>query len=142
MELISMVDFVLQQENKLYEDETGFINDRLRNIIRYAKFLKLPLELWMFVPCDENGNIMKNPTFNSELSYAMAVSFQEQYHKAKERCLFVGIDIEIEEKGYVIDDKKGTRLFISDASSFKWDIESLIEYYNLTLTPTAIKQLI
>jgi len=47
--LISMTDFVLSKKYTA----TGHEN--------YANFLKQPLELWMFIPCDEDGNVLEEP---------------------------------------------------------------------------------
>ena len=30
----------------------------------YAKFLRQLLELWMFVPCDKDGNVLEEPVFS------------------------------------------------------------------------------
>lgn len=67
--LISMTEFVLKESTnkEVSKNLSGFSdivnNKRLSydNILKYANFLKQPLELWMFVPCDENGNIVKKP---------------------------------------------------------------------------------
>jgi hypothetical protein len=50
-----MTDFVLEQNKEPY-----FYYDSLWNkVIAYANFLKQPLTLGMFVPCDSNGNVVK-----------------------------------------------------------------------------------
>lgn len=53
MKLISMVNFVLQQD----------ITDiKQRNsIVKYANFLRQPLKLEMFINCDDDGNVLKEP---------------------------------------------------------------------------------
>jgi len=51
----------------------------------YSKFLKQALKLWMFVPCDEDGNVLEEPICQE---YALA---NQKYQQAKERCLFKGI---------------------------------------------------
>ena len=56
MKLISMTAFVLEDEKK-----TNWNSYNL--IVAYAKFLKQPLELWMFVPVDENGDVMSKTFF-------------------------------------------------------------------------------
>lgn len=84
MKLISMTDFVLEQGNPNNTDSQ--FTDK---VIAYAKFLKQPLKLWMFVPCDENGNFLEEPIpFDcTDLEYHL-------WCKAKERCLFKGLDID------------------------------------------------
>ena len=90
--LIPMTDFVL----KYYSDETMDELQILDLINNYATFLKQPLKLEMFVPCDENGNILEEPQMRPERN-----SFDEEdmdydaqelydYIKAKEKVLFEG----------------------------------------------------
>ena len=50
--LISMVDFILEQHEQCISSTNA--------TYKYANFLKQPLELWMFVPCDENGDVGKS----------------------------------------------------------------------------------
>jgi hypothetical protein len=85
--LISMTDFVLEVEKNSYTktEKYNIIEwqtkcDSFDKIINYAKFLKQPLELWMFVPCDSEDNVLEEP-----ISHQL-----ETYEKAKERCLFHG----------------------------------------------------
>ena len=100
--LIPMTDFVIEiDENKpKFKNFSSFseinqyeINgyNKIRN---YATFLKQPLKLEMFVPCDENGNILEEPQMRPERN-----SFDEEdmdydaqelydYIKAKEKVLF------------------------------------------------------
>jgi len=77
--LISMTDFVFEQRNK--QNITNI--RRFWNCEKYAKFLKQPLELWMFVPCDEDGNVLEKPR-----EFKNKFSTFEKYQQAKERCLF------------------------------------------------------
>jgi hypothetical protein len=84
--LITMTDFVLEQielNNKEINDDT-----RTLDIIdNYANFLKTPLKLEMFVPCDEDGNVLITPTeFNP-------IYWSEQYKKAKEKVLFDDFEV-------------------------------------------------
>ena len=123
MKLISMTDFVLEQV-QIKQSTSEF----KEVIAKYAKLLKQPLELWMIVPCDENGNILEEPnsnkfTMDNVQSFDI---FREQlyyYQQAKERCLFD----EFSEK-----DAKFV-LFANET------IEDLIEF-NPQLTKNAIKQ--
>lgn len=135
MKLISMTDFVLSQSegSTIDWEQLDWMNqeiyklDRIRN---YANFLKQPLELYMFVPCDEDGNVLDaepcslgmflkgNPFFDVYLES------KNKWDEAKERCLF---------KGFSEKDAK-IALFANET------IEDLIEF-NLTLTQIAIKQI-
>lgn len=83
--LISMTDFVLQQD----------ITDikQRDSIVKYANFLKQPLKLEMFFPCDEDGNILNNP-FASDKDAGSEKEFKQiQYNNSKEKVLFENIPI-------------------------------------------------
>jgi len=129
--LISMIDFVLQDKSI-----TGI------SIINYAYFLKKPLELWMFVPCDEYGNVLEeiNDDYPNNIEYFEEI---EQYNKAKERCLFEGFEIKHHHSS-----KKSICTFDNffhifwntndfwELSKGIFTIEDLVKY-NLQLTKTA-----
>jgi len=141
MKLISMTDFVLEQKDSYY-------NQRFFKIEKYAKFLKQPLELWMFVPCGDNGNFLEEP----EPHYTTS-SFEdcpepcwdkkecEIYKQAKERCLFVNFRMSgkilwIEESLFMISENYNR--------SFKnyGNIEMILNKYlikDIELTKTAEK---
>lgn len=163
MKLIPMTDFVINEsENKeVSKNFSGFsdiVNNKklsYDNILNYAKFLKQPLELWMFVPCGEDGNVLDaepcslgmfakdNPFFDVYLES------KNIWDKAKEKCLF---------EGFVITEES----FIHDLPHFyieidgikmmwnfnnKWvfykgfkTIEDLVKY-DLQLTQKAIKKI-
>jgi len=83
--LISMTDFVLNQD----------ITDikQRDSIVKYANFLKQPLKLEMFFPCDEDGNILNNP-FASDKDAGSEKEFKQiQYNNSKEKVLFENIPI-------------------------------------------------
>jgi len=151
--LISMTDFVLEQDKKA---SLGGAYDK---IVRYAKFLKQSLTLGMFVPCDENGNVLEeiNEDYPNNVEYFEEI---EQYNKAKKRCLFEGFECnyfdlggaEITNKSsFEIINKDNIQICIykSKPNYFIWNntngkehpiIEDLIKYKPL-LTPTSQKQL-
>ena len=59
----------------------------------YSKFLKQPLELWMFVPCDEKNDPIYErhySYFDNENEYE---NYLKEFEKAKERCLFEGFEV-------------------------------------------------
>lgn len=99
--LILMTDFVLEQE---FTIEVQSLNNqwasrvsRYNKIMSYAKFLKQPLELWMFVPCDEDGNVLEEPKnyvtwlgLHESKGSTIGFTEHEKYQQAKERCLFDG----------------------------------------------------
>lgn len=78
MKLISMTDFILEQEAKL-EKSYKVAEKAIESIFRYANFLKQPLTLGMFVPCDKNGNVLNEK-----------ICDYNKYHQAKECVLFEG----------------------------------------------------
>lgn len=89
-----MTDFVLSDEWSALT-ESNFIN-----VIEYAKLLKTPLKLGMFVPCDEKGNVLEEPDLNNtkydinisevetDIDYQLYDYDNLEYQQAKEKCLF------------------------------------------------------
>ena len=106
-------------------------------------FLDQPLQLWMVVPCDDNGVPIEEPIcygVGDEQYYGCRM---DEYQQAKEKCLFEGCALRyynVENSGCTKVDFNGKNiaLFQDDYSCNK--IEDLVNH-NLTLTPTAIKQL-
>jgi len=92
MKLLSMTDYVLKQfkDNLHTEAKTGLVRDAVlfQYCIKYANFLKTPLELGMFVPCDEDGNIIKPPSMDIASVYG-----NKPYQQAKERVIFEGFEV-------------------------------------------------
>lgn len=101
--LISTTDFVLEQ-NKIgveIQSLTHQQSDRSRRfylVSKYAKFLKQPLTLEKFVPCDDEGNVLEEPIISEYLLDSpggipiKSKNTPEAYYyrKAKERVLFKG----------------------------------------------------
>ena len=92
--LVPMTDFVIEYApkfNPFGTDEQILCLDYIRN---YAKFLKQPLKLEMFVPCDEEGNVLEEPKIEEEYvdEHTTQIFAQYQYDldKAKEKVLFDG----------------------------------------------------
>jgi len=137
--LISMTDFVLEQDVEFKPTRTY-----KELVINYAKFLKQPLELWMFVPCGEDGNVLTKSTMSENTceddcnhkNCVLEMNECIKYQQAKERCLFEGCNI-----------FDGWCLQFADATLFEdikklkhFTIEDLIPY-GLILTKTAQKQI-
>ena len=140
--LISMTDFVLSQSegSTIDLEQLDWMNqeiyklDRIRN---YANFLKQPLELWMFIPCDEDGNVLKEDLFKNNPNLSSLKSYERiQYQQAKERCLFEGFEVY---KGNPYNYHKA-RAFIKDYIEEKWTIEKII-HWELQLTTSAQRQI-
>jgi len=127
MKLISMTDFVLEQTMKQNTTNTF----RFCNCEKYANFLKQHLELWMFVPCDEDGNVLEEPKLykewlNSRVSTSdfNEIILLQEYQQAKERCLFNGFNETIQQ--------------LKNLIKIKITVENIVKY-NLQLTKTAEK---
>lgn len=122
----------------------------------YSKFLKQPLEKWMFVPCDEDGNILEYPEFHEPNNEDEIGDYDEliyEYQQAKERCLFK--NILVNNTKLAIKSYKGIRVYnYNDSPYYRWfsevfekdgkpryekTIEDLL-VYDLELTEAAIKQ--
>jgi len=145
MNLISMTDFVLEYSNTHKATKMEF-HSLARN---YAKFLKQLLELWMFVPCDDEGNIIESKFYPASMSFAVeAEAYFSKYQQAKERCLFEGFELIIKPNGNRYIQKNETIIFYNtENDNGVWrvnrkfiSIEDLVPF-KLLLTPTAQKQL-
>jgi hypothetical protein len=147
MKLISMTDFVLC-EDVIFKEKRKFKD----LVLNYANFLKQLLELWMFVPCDEDGNVLEEPKWeNEETDYEIQILVQE-YQQAKEKCLFEGFEVirtfnlEKENPCYVVSNGEKEVTFhiglynFSEGVMFAKTIEDLTPI-SPQLSQTAIKQL-
>lgn len=143
--LISMIDFVLEQFTLLKQwkiSEQIFI---LR-ISQYAKLLKQPLTLGMFVACDLENYPLLPP--GSAPIYTHSNKYMIEYQEAKERVLFEGglvesnpdypnfIPLKLNGAYFKSWDIKNNEFHDSE----KWSVETLI-FLNLKLTQTAQKQI-
>jgi hypothetical protein len=140
MKLISMVDFVVLQNQPKKEriSDEGFgvyAMDFYHSVSKYAEFLKQPLELGMFIPCVDGTPIEEPEQFRGYVSSThknplrpWQIKECEIYQQAKERVLFEGCDIRVPSR---------YRKLMNQYSC----IEDFMELRELTLTPSAIKQL-
>lgn len=140
--LISMTDFVIQQRSELMFKELG------KACCKYADFLKRPLKLEMFVPCDYEGNFWKYPPTKEEWEWAQKDSADAEqsykqkvfhYQQAKNKVLFEGFEIE----GYYLMYHGFMYSMICELDNKT--IESIIDIIPnnpLQLTTTAIKQIL
>lgn len=138
-----MTDFVLEQNTEFVKDKLLYDTDWnlefekfSKLMISYAKFLKQPLTLGMFVPCDEDDNVLEDPKRNKTLEAFPYERFDygcklDKYQKAKEKVLFIFPE---PVKGVFVE-------------AFKFHIEQkrTVEYFtqfgDIQLTESAIKQL-
>lgn len=137
MKLISMVDFNTEQIELFDTIEILDWRIFLKRIRNYTEFLKQPLTLGMFVPCDKEGNVLEKPrAYSNFTSYNKGVLKEnhpkvykecEQYQEAKERVLFEGIS--------------KSEFDNAEHQKFK-TVEDLLNFsFGLTLTDSAIKQI-
>lgn len=127
-----MTDFVIERDNNDLNEKV------IESIFKYAQFLKQPLKLEMFVPCDDDGNVLQEPKVRFDGGYD--IDEAEIYQQAKEKVLFEGFEymkkasvsdcvwIKDTETRFHIDTKYGTT------------IEHLVKS-KLQLTRSAIKHI-
>lgn len=145
MKLISMTDFVFEQKKRQFYGQIES-SEILQTIYNYTEFLKQPLTLGMFVPCDENGNVLKEPILgrepysNNEEDFKSWERDYKKYNEAKEMVLF---------KGWIYTGGKcvkcGMFQYNLDRNEYS-NIESLLTFKQavkyLELTESAINQLV
>ena len=150
--LQSMTDFVLEKM-RFWGINDNLLADGLL-VKNYANFLKQPLQLGFFVPCDENGNVLSEPKaedyFNIKIPtdqlkkedaeglnrhYADLMLFED----AEKRVLF-----KVEYKTGICNNKpaiwiNGRGAQIID--DFKFLTIEDLAHWNFELTDSAIKQI-
>ncbi|MGV0828316.1 hypothetical protein ACTS9C_05385 [Empedobacter brevis] len=149
MKLVGMTDFVCQHLDSGYDKNDALQNNML--MLKYAKFLKQNLNLGMFVPTDEEGNVLEEPdASNWDIWKGEFEKRKQIYQQAKERVLFEGFEIKVSN---ITNNLQNDFLIISETNEIighenkdQWffnpykKVEDLINY-DLTLTETAIKQI-
>jgi hypothetical protein len=155
MKLIPMTDFVLEQWDGVFEIYP--FKEMCVKCYDYANFLKQTLELWMFIPCDEEGNVLEEPKFHYteqalrqlrgyDLEIALTVNKKvSEYQQAKERCLFDGFTFHKTDRNnpdFWLVRNSFLKIHDYELELQSRTIEILANRINLIeLTPTAIKQL-
>ncbi len=127
-----MTDFVLEQEKKGMQNTDRPL--RFERILKYAKFLKQPLTLSMFVPTDDEGNVMKEAYEVFERDCTECDEYIFRHQQAKERVIFEGCGIFDNwclhlENGYLLCKTEDIN---------KYTIEDIV-CHNLTITTNAVK---
>ena len=149
-----MTEFVLEQNNKMFvliSDKEYYFQDYCKVVINYARFLNKPLELGMFVPCDEEGNVLEEPKrwkdyLEAPESFDGNKEWYELriYEEAKERVLFEGVDCYKQYKGYCVHQTGEGHLlgaYTSGKINSRYKIVQDLVGRNLTLTESAKKQI-
>lgn len=89
-----MVYFILNLKKELYDVENQPLDAEgrfIRTSINYAKFLNTELSLGLFIPTDEEGNVLSEP--NQEYYEGEYERWQDdlvEYDKALDRVIFEG----------------------------------------------------
>lgn len=140
MKLISMTDFVLQQLE--IKQSTSEFKEVVK---KYATFLKKTLTISMFVPCDENGNILEKPNYYSAflnhyyLDKPGLIDYEscQAYKQAENNVLFNGFEMH---DILFFNDDLGIAYNVEEIEH--WDIEILATIHtNIELTKSAINQI-
>ncbi len=121
-----MTDYVLEQWNLAGIEEL----QKYYSIAKYAYFLKQPLTLGMFIPCDENGNVLEEPknlVWQKDdvcISVNGKIENNNEYinklHQAKSKVIFEGVEVRF-------NNCKEFK-FQSETINFIIDKETSIEY--------------
>ena len=129
-----MTDFVLEQSKRIMNVEITHLESH-NQIVNYANFLKQPLKLEMFVPCDDNGNVLEGIIGNGMIhNYSEKV---KQYEQAKDKVLFDGFDI------YSNGDLHNAFVTFESSRLEIMNVENLITdfQYSFYLTSNAIERI-
>lgn len=136
-ELIPITDFILEHEKSFEVNSEGWAIDYIDSIFKYANFIKQPLKVEMFVPCDEYGDVLEEPKYYNPNKVQLGWAY-ERWEKAKEKVLFEGFEVcnRNSEMNCVVH----KNFHLNTGFKHRKTIEDLTSY-GLTLTPSAIKQI-
>ena len=165
--LIPLSEFVLEQSEIGIEvqgltDQWQNRANRFKSIVNYTKFITQNLAdrytingfdahpLNRFLPTDKEGNVLDMPKYKMpacDTDFRWMESLK-QYQEAKDRVLFEGFKIVKDDNARFLQYEDGTVIMYRNVDTGQWKailsqtIEDLGNYFDLTLTPNAIKQLI
>lgn len=138
MKLISCTEFVIKTNEELNSNILNYnVSFYYKKVNNYADFLKQPLQLGFFIPCDEYGNVLEESKIScaSCKSCTCSEEYQIKFEQAKERVIFNDCKL--------LDDRDNCWIVNGNGYNFKLyksrTIEDLIPY-NLSLTTNAIKK--
>ena len=146
IKLQSMTDFIESKkpihaylQNESFSAIQTHINETYDLFFKYCDFLKQPLQLGFFVPCDENGNVLKPCGCISDDGCCKK---ECDYQKAKEKVLIEGFNVNkfgFKDKYYVkLGDNKDSIYTFPNVKNYT--IEDLA-HLKIELTENAIKQI-
>lgn len=135
--LISMTDFVLEYSNTHKATKLEF-HSMAR---RYAKFLKKPLTIGIFIPTDLHGNVLEEPVAEKLFHHKRTVDYStelKEYREAKGRVLFEGFKLYKEKSGLtkVFNSESNIELYLPNNNK----VERLA-FGKIVLTESAKKQI-
>ena len=131
-------------EHSDWLEKSPYLNNRKWELHRQrVSFGKQPLAKWMFVPCDEDGNVLEESGMFKLLGEVDNDLEQQRYQQAKERCLFEGFAVK--DGLSICEENSILHIFwnydgIWRISKGLKTIEDL-SLYKLQLTPTALKKI-
>ena len=135
MNLTSSKDF-----GKLLKDKSDSEYRRLRE--NFDNFLEKPLKLGYFIPCDEEGDILEEPTNYEKRLLNMMTEYNDEvytYYQAKAKVLFEGFEYDKENNWVTYNEF--ARFFVSELQNGK--VEDLFKLIKdeITLTETSKKEI-
>lgn len=135
MNLTSSKDF-----GKLLKDKSDSEYRRLRE--NFDNFLEKPLKLGYFIPCDEEGDILEEPTNYEKRLLNMMTEYNDEvytYYQAKAKVLFEGFEYDKENDWVTYNEF--ARFFASELQNGK--VEDLFKLIKdeITLTETSKKEI-
>ncbi len=141
MKLKSLTDYVLELEKNWNYESTGLQNsirkykDCLFQIHNYASFLKQKIKLEMFVPCDEKGNVLKEPYEVYDDETEEFIDYIVDFHEAKNKVLFEDFYVKKDDDGILCLFHKNYEWYIAVVKpNFVWGrtneftIEDIVNY--------------
>ena len=152
MKLISNTSFgeFCKSKEKEFSRRIDYLDWFERVRTNFDKFIKQPLKLEMFVPCDEDGDILHEPEDYEQRLPNMMTEYNDEiyrYKQEKEKVLFEGFEFKEYER-MICFEKKGIEIFIYNKNYQTFSaprgriitIEDLI-IYEFELTESAVKQI-
>jgi len=137
--LISTTDRLLEIK-KLPKDSLNWTYSQLEKAFLQAEFVKQKLDVWMFAPCDEKGNILKEPYMVFADDNEECEDYIKLFCEAKQRVLFEGFKITDKGNFYFIEKDNSSLFFRALKNTTKATIEDIL-FFDPELTETAIKQI-
>ena len=92
--LIPMTEYVIEID-KGTNDEINPILTSWNDVVDYANFLKQPLKLEMFIPCDDDGSFLEQPLFKDYSGVLPDINYKDalkRYKKALSKVIFKGFE--------------------------------------------------